>query len=519
MKKQAKQIFWNALLLTAASLLIRTVSVSFQVYISNRAGAEAMGLFSLMSGVYGFALTLATSGIHLGVTRVISDAIGKKEDWKIPSAMRYATAYALGFGLLAMSLLIGFAEVIGTVWLKDLRTVRSLRLFGLTLPLIALSSAWGGYFTAVRRVYKNAAVQVWEQTVKIAFTMYLLAFMLPGGIESTCCALVLGGALAELCSFLLNLLLYFIDRRRHFPNRRGCSAPAEGKKLCGIALPIAMTTYVRSGLITLQHVLIPKGLRSSGASHAAALISYGSIHSMALPIILYPAALISSFSGLLVPTLAECAVKKETRRISYMISRVWSLSLLFSFGVAGILICFSEEFGQLLYPGTQTGHFIRILAPLIPIMYIDTATDAMMKGLGEQIFSMNVNIMDALISVILVWLLIPRYGIFGYLIAIYFSELFNTTLSIHRLLCISKTPVRLLKWVYKPLIGIVGATVLGKLLFTALPLPLCGGTVALHCLLVLMIYLALLLLLGGVEKEDLFWLRTVFQKEKKEKGL
>ena len=31
MKKQAKQIFWNALLLTAASLLIRTVSVSFQV--------------------------------------------------------------------------------------------------------------------------------------------------------------------------------------------------------------------------------------------------------------------------------------------------------------------------------------------------------------------------------------------------------------------------------------------------------------------------------------------------------
>ena len=83
MKKQAKQIFWNALLLTAASLLIRTVSVSFQVYISNRAGAEAMGLFSLMSGVYGFALTLATSGIHLGVTRVVADALGRNEPKKI----------------------------------------------------------------------------------------------------------------------------------------------------------------------------------------------------------------------------------------------------------------------------------------------------------------------------------------------------------------------------------------------------------------------------------------------------
>ena len=78
MKKQAKQIFWNAMLLTAGALLVRTVGVSFQVYISNRAGAEAMGLFSLMSGVYGFALTLATSGIHLGVTHVVVDAMGSR---------------------------------------------------------------------------------------------------------------------------------------------------------------------------------------------------------------------------------------------------------------------------------------------------------------------------------------------------------------------------------------------------------------------------------------------------------
>ena len=44
MKRSAKRIFWNALLLTAATLLVRTVSVTFGVYVSNLAGAEAMGL-------------------------------------------------------------------------------------------------------------------------------------------------------------------------------------------------------------------------------------------------------------------------------------------------------------------------------------------------------------------------------------------------------------------------------------------------------------------------------------------
>ena len=517
MKKQAKQIFWNAMLLTAATLLMRTVGVSFQVYISNRAGAEAMGLFSLMSGVYGFALTLATSGIHLGVTHIVVDAIGRNEPHRIGAAMRHAVLYALAFGLGASLLLIGFAEPIGTQWLKDARTVSSLRLFGITLPLIALSSAIGGYFTAVRRAYKNAATQVFEQAVKIGATMYLLAAIVSGGIEETCCALVLGGTLAEILSFLFEMLLYLIDRKRHFSPTKEKTSCGEGRKLMKIALPIALTAYIRSGLVTLEHILIPEGLRNSGSSHGAALVAYGSIHGMAMPIILYPAALISSFSGLLVPELAECNVQNYRRRINYMISRVWSLSLLFSIGVAGILICFSAEIGEALYPGTDTGNYIRMLAPLIPIMYIDTATDAMMKGLGEQVFSMNINIIDALISVVLVWVLIPRYGITGYLITIYFSEIFNTVLSIHHLLSISQTPVRLFKWVYKPLICIVGATCLTRILLqlTALALPSLVWSILLHCVTVLVIYVGLLLLTGSVDKEDVAWFKTLFQRTEK----
>ena len=64
MKKHARQIFWNAMLLTAATLLMRTVGVSFQVYVSNRAGAEAMGLFSLMSGVCDLMVIVKGKTLH-----------------------------------------------------------------------------------------------------------------------------------------------------------------------------------------------------------------------------------------------------------------------------------------------------------------------------------------------------------------------------------------------------------------------------------------------------------------------
>lgn len=504
------------MLLTAASLLMRTVGVTFQVVVSGRVGAEAMGLFSILSGVYGFALTLATSGIHLGVTRMSVEAMEHGNRARVSGILRRATIYALFFGCLSALLLFSFAKPIGLYCLKDARTISSLRLLAITLPLIALSSAWSGYFSAMRRPWKNAAVQVFEQSIKIGVTMYLLMFYFAKDVESACRILVVGGAVAEVFSFLLEWLLYRFDKKKHL-GKAFFHQTGDTKKLISITLPIAATTYIRSGLITLQHILIPEGLRQSGASHAAALVAYGNIQSMALPVILYPAALMYSFSGLLVPELAEAEVHGHRRHIHYIISRTWSLSLLFALGVAGVLICFSEEIGTALYPNSEAGYYIRILAPLIPIMYLDTATDAMMKGLGEQMYSMKINVADAALSVILVLLLIPRLGILGYIITIYVSEIFNTVCSITHLLMVSRTPVRLCKWIYKPLFCIVLATSLVRLLLERFGGKIHSATlsITLHVAAVVLVYITLLRLTRSVEKDDVQWVKKLFRIEKK----
>ena len=516
MRTRAKEIFWNAMLLTVASLFMRTVGVTFQVVVSGRVGAEAMGLFSILSGVYGFALTLATSGIHLGVTRMTVEAMESGNRARVSGILRRATAYSLFFGILSSVLLFSLAKPIGLYWLKDARTISSLRLLAITLPLIALSSAWGGYFSAMRRPWKNATVQVFEQAIKIGVTMYLLSFYFARDVESACRILVLGGAVAEVFSFFLEWILYQIDKRKHL-GKTFLHQSGDGKRLLSITLPIAATTYIRSGLLTLQHILIPEGLRQSGASHAAALVAYGTIQSMALPVILYPAALMYSFSGLLVPELAEAEVHDRRRHIHYMISRVWSLSLLFSIGVAGVLICFSGEIGAALYPNSDAGYYIRILAPLVPIMYLDTATDAMMKGLGEQLHSMKINIADAAISLLLVLLLVPRFGILGYIITIYISELFNTVCSITHLLIISKTPVRICKWVYKPLLCIVCSTAIIRFLLerSMWQVQSVALSIILHIAAVILLYIALLRLTRAVEKEDVKWVKGLFKIQKK----
>lgn len=518
--KQARQIFRDAILLTAASLLMRTVGIAFHVAISNRAGAETMGLYTLMAGVYGFSLTMATSGIHLGVTRLVAELLSYGATDQIKRFMKIACTYAAVCGGLAALALYIFSAPIGTYLLSDSRTVLSFRLFALSLPFIALSSVFGGYYTAMRKSYKNAALQIAEQFVKITLTMYLLAMLSNPDTESLLCALVLGGVLSEFFSFFANTLLFFFEKKSN-PNLPHSSCPSYGsKELMKITLPMAFTSYIRSALLSLQHILIPQSLRRYGASHAAALASYGCIHSMTLPVILYPAALISSFSGLLIPAMAESHAQNRKIQIRYMVSRVWFFSMLFSIGMAGILICFSDELGQLLYPNTDTGKYIRILAPLIPIMYLDTATDAMLKGLGEQVYSMKINVADALISVVCVFVLVPIFGISGYVATIYISETFNTVCSVTKLLCMTKISTQLLKWVYLPLICILIATYSAKMVFEKMPLiSSANARSILHCGVTLMIYFGLLLITHTINREELSWGRGLLLRDSDSKSV
>ncbi|MBQ9801681.1 MAG: polysaccharide biosynthesis C-terminal domain-containing protein [Clostridia bacterium] len=513
--KTKQQYFYNALLAAAVTLLMRTVGVSFNVYVSGKVGAEAMGLISLVSGVYNFAVTLATSGIHLATVRTFSERLKQSDGAENKRCLAACLSYAAFFGTLATLLLALLAKPIALYVLKDARTLRALTLLAFTLLPIAISAVFNGYFTAVRRAYKNALVQVSEQGVKIGLTCYLLMVAAPKTVEGSLLAILMGGAVAETGSFLFNLVLYLFDKR-HFRAKAG-SVTHRKINVAAVALPVAISAYMRSGLLTIEHILIPRGLQAYGAGNSAALAAYGTLHGMALPVVLYPAAILSSFSALLIPEITEQQAAQNRREIRYIAGRAYQTALLFSIGTAAMMLALSGEIGEVLYGSSEVAYFIKRLAPLIPIMYLDTATDALLKGLGEQVYSMNVNIADALISVILVWVLVPVLGIHGYLITIYVTEIFNAALSICRLLKVSGFRPRVSRLLLAPLGCAIGAATVAVPLLTRLSrsIPLGGGVLAFHIFVIAALYLLLLILTKTLPTGDIRWLfSSLFAKEK-----
>ncbi len=417
----------NALLLTSVGIAMRSVQLFLGAYISRTVGAETMGLNTLIMTAYGFALTFATSGINLTVTRLVAGAVGGTRGKEADKILRGAFLYSLLFsGIATIVLALGGGYIGGTL-LGDTRTAQALRILSLSLIPCALSSVISGYFVAIRRVSFNATVQVVAQIARIILTIALLGSV-SGGAESSAIALAVGVVLTELVASGVAFVEFAINRR-HSESEEGMSFSS----VAGMALPLATSAVIRSGLLALEHSLIPRRLVFRGESLSEALSSYGTLHGMALPLLLFPITPLSCCANLLVPEFAEAHSMGEKKHMRALATEALTRTLSYSVVLSVIISLFSEELAYVIFSSSEAGYFISFLAPVIPLMYIDHVADSMLKGIGEHIYSMWVNIIDACLSIVLVYFLIPPLGIMGYAVVILVMEGFNLLLSIIRL--------------------------------------------------------------------------------------
>ena len=255
----------------------------------------------------------------------------------------------------------------------------------------------------------------------------LLSAVPEGDIELACAAVCAGVTGADILSCALMLAFYAGDRRRH-GSGEGESVRLTAR-LLETALPLAVSAYARSALSTLEHLLVPRGLKKSGLGADAALAGYGTIHGMAMPAIGFPSCLLAALAENVIPELTTRQVRGEREAIRREVRSLLALSAAFALASAAALYALAPLIADGLFASPESARYIRLLCPLVPFMYLDTVVDGCLKGLGRQVWSMAVNILDAALGVILVYTLLPIGALGAYVGIIYFNELMNLALS------------------------------------------------------------------------------------------
>ena len=427
--KTLKIFIFNTLILLFSSVILQFISMFFNIYISNTIGAESVGVFSLVMSVYLFGITLASAGINISSTRIVSEELACNNQIGAKKAAQRCILFSLAFGISASIIFWLSADFIVLKCLHNKISKNVIYLICIALPFISMSYAINGYFTAVRRVYKNAIAKFFEEFVKILCTAFLLKTFMPNEINYACYALILADVISEVLSFIYLYFLYKTDKKRKDLECRYKDLDSYNKRILRITVPVALTSYLKSGLSTLKQLLIPFSLQKSGMNSSNSLIAYGIVNGMAMPIIMFPVILVTSFSSLLVPEFSRFYIEKKFKKIKTTSIFILSGTFIFSVLVAFFIFIFSDKLSILIYKKLEIGKYLRILSPLIIVMYLDIVIDSILKGLDAQVSVMLINIIDCFISIAFIYWFVPFLGFSGYVISIFISEVVNFSLS------------------------------------------------------------------------------------------
>ena len=112
--KRFRVFVLNTLILIFTSIILRFIAMYFGIYISNKIGVEALGVFQLIMSVYMFGITFACSGINVATTKVISEELAIGSENTIKSITKKCIIISLTTGLLASFILLISSDFISS---------------------------------------------------------------------------------------------------------------------------------------------------------------------------------------------------------------------------------------------------------------------------------------------------------------------------------------------------------------------------------------------------------------------
>ena len=150
--KKRNSMFYDAVVLTGATLLLRLAAMGFQVCLSGRIGAEGIGLVQLIFSVEELAFTIGAAGIRTCAMYLSAEELGRRRPQNIHTVLAGCSRYSLMCSVPTALILWYGSPQLAQGWIGNTAVIPSLRLYALVLPIRCLYGVMAGYFTSAGRL-------------------------------------------------------------------------------------------------------------------------------------------------------------------------------------------------------------------------------------------------------------------------------------------------------------------------------------------------------------------------------
>ena len=403
--------------LTVIQFILECMTLSLNIWLTQHAGTTAVGMIALVGTFFQFA-SMATGGSgYLCASRFVSEELGKSSG-NPERILRYAVRFSLLLGIPGCAGILLAAPYIAAHFFHSTDMTEPVRILALILPLGGIAACMKGWCNAVCRVSVAAVCDVIEFLVRMGILVLFLLRTQTPDVRSLCTALAISMAAGNGISLMI-LLADFCTHRMRTTSR---ASVGFGKYL-RFAVPVMLGGCLTSALSTTNDALIPVTLRQSGSSAEAALGQFGIFEAIVIPVLFFPSTILCVLSGILIPEAARAAASGQNARLQYLTKRALSWTMLFSVFVAAVLFVFGDFIAAQMHADPLAGKMIRLLAPVVPFIYLEIVLEALIKGMGKQQFSSLNYLAEYAVRISAVLILIPIFGFYGIVVSYYASNI------------------------------------------------------------------------------------------------
>lgn len=400
-------------------------------------------------------MTLTASGIPITVSRLITKHKAEKN---------YETKYNTLSSGIVLSLLFSVPVVLILLFCPSLldkifSDKRCSEVLTIILPSVIITSCYSvirGYFWGEKKFLTYSIIELLEEAVMLTSGIILIAHSSTAfdGAKRAGYAVTI----SYVFSFLMATIIYFINKGKL------ASPVKELPVLFNSAFPITIMRTTTSLINTLIAVILPSKLISIGLSSKEALMAFGELSGMSIPLINIPSTIIGSIALVLVPELAENFYKRKDISLKNNIEKAIKCSVFISCLIIPSFISLGREIGLLIYSNVNAGIYVSRASLIMLPMSITLISTSMLNSLNLEKKTLFYYLIGAF-SLLFCINFLPKFvGVYSLILGLFLSY---TITSICNLFLIKKTcknPPNITAFLIASFIFIIPSTLLGYLL-------------------------------------------------------
>lgn len=397
----------STIVLIIGGIITKILGMLNKVIMARYLGTEGLGIYMMILPSFILFLNISSFGFPVAVSKLVSE-----DDRNNKKLIFTSIIFVLFINFLLMIFILFIAKYLSFNLLHEKRSYYAIMAISLVIPFASISGILRSYFFGRERMGPHVISHITEDIVRIIAMVIGVPFFMHKGVEYAVCFVILTNIISEVTSILI--LFFFLPK--NFSLTRSDVKPSKIylRDCLSISIPTTATRLIGSICYFLEPIILKGVLLYVGYPNSVIVREYGIISGYALPLILLPSFFSNAISQALLPVITKKYKMRDIAGVKRKIRQGIAYSLLIGIPLTIVLEMFPDKLLKLLYNTTSGVSYIRFLAPVCLLQYIQAPLASTLDALGMSKENFTSNLAGVLTRLVMLPLFsLTKIGMWG----------------------------------------------------------------------------------------------------------